>query len=278
MNLQARSWPPLFYPLSFTLSLMFQLFLAELKRGWIQFIRYSAEAIGGVVITTAAFYGLFLSASYAVGPGVKLGDRLDAIIVGYVLWSMVTFIMFDIAGTLQSEAQTGTLEQLFISPFGAAPVFLLRAIANFTRQLLLIIVILGLIMGLTGRFLAFPPILLFPLITVVIGAYGFAFMLGGITLIVKRVQQVLGIVQFALLFLLTVPIETWTGTSRFFGLLLPMGIGAGLLRDVMARNLLLDWPQLGLAIGNSAIYLAIGLAVFRWAERHTKRNAGLSGY
>lgn len=257
---------------------MFQLFLAELNRGWIQFIRYSAEAVGGVVITTAAFYGLFLSASYAAGPGVKLGDRLDAIIVGYVLWSMVTFIMFDIAGTLQSEAQTGTLEQLFISPFGAVQVFLLRAIANFTRQLLLIMVILGLIMSLTGRWLAFPPILLLPLLTVVVGAYGFAFALGGVTLIVKRVQQILGIVQFALLFLLTVPIETWTGPLKPVGLLLPMGIGAGLLRDLMARNLPLNWPQLGLAILNSAVYLTIGIAVFNWAEHHTKKNGGLSGY
>ncbi len=257
---------------------MLQLFLAELKRGWIQFIRYSAEAIGGIVITTAAFYGLFLSASYAAGPGVKLGDRLDSIIVGYVLWSMVTFIMFDIAGTLQSEAQTGTLEQLFISPFGAARVFLLRAIANFSRQLLLIIVILGIIMGLTGRFLAFPPVLFLPLLTVVIGAYGFAFMLGGITLLLKRVQQLLGIVQFALLFLLTVPIETWTGFLKPIGLLLPMGIGAGLLRDLMARNLPLNWTQLGLAILNSAIYLVIGVAVFNWAERRTKQSGGLSGY
>jgi ABC-2 type transport system permease protein len=255
-----------------------QLFLAELKRGWIQFMRYSAEAIGGIVITTAAFYGLFLSASYAVGPGVKLGDRLDAIIVGYVLWSMVTFIMFDIAGTLQSEAQTGTLEQLFISPYGAVQVFLLRAIANFTRQLLLITIILAIIMGLTGRLLAFPPILLLPLLTVVVGAYGFAFMLGGIALLVKRVQQLLGIVQFALLFLLTVPIETWTGFLKPVGLLLPMGIGAGLLRDLMARNLPLHWPQLALALVNSAVYLAMGIAVFNWAERRTKQNGGLSGY
>ncbi|NEQ25246.1 MAG: ABC transporter permease, partial [Microcoleus sp. SIO2G3] len=43
---------------------MFELFLAELRRSWIQFIRYPTEAIGGVVITTSIFYGLFLSARY----------------------------------------------------------------------------------------------------------------------------------------------------------------------------------------------------------------------
>ena len=109
---------------------MFELFLAEFRRSWIQFTRYSTEAIGGVFITTVIFYGLFLSARYIAGPSLQFGNRLDAIVVGYVLWTLVLFIMGDIAGGLQNEAQTGTLEQLFLSPFGAPRVFLVRALAG----------------------------------------------------------------------------------------------------------------------------------------------------
>lgn len=47
------------------------------------------------------------------------GDRLDAIIIGYVLWIVVLFVVFDIASNLQIESQIGTLEQVFLSPFGA---------------------------------------------------------------------------------------------------------------------------------------------------------------
>jgi ABC-2 type transport system permease protein len=43
---------------------MFDLFLAELQRSFIQLIRYSGEVIGGVVGTTIIFYGLFLSSQY----------------------------------------------------------------------------------------------------------------------------------------------------------------------------------------------------------------------
>ena len=98
---------------------MIELFLAELRRRWIEFRRYPVEAIAGIFIFTAIFYGLFLSARYIAGPSFQLGDRLDSIIIGYVLWALVSFIQASIAGELQREAQTGTLEQLFLSRYGA---------------------------------------------------------------------------------------------------------------------------------------------------------------
>jgi ABC-2 type transport system permease protein len=255
-----------------------KLFSAELRRSWTQFIRYPAEAIGGIFIITAAFYGLFLSAKYVAGPGLQLGDRLDSIIVGYVLWSLVTFILFSVAGALQNEAQTGTLEQLFITPYGAPRVFLTRAIADLFIQFVLIASILTLIMVLTGRYLAFPPMLIFPLSSVIMGAYGMSFAIGSLALLLKRIQQLLGIFQFALLFLLTVPSETWTGSMKILGLLLPMTAGAGLLRDLMARQQPLDLIQLSFALLNGAVYFGLGLLLFRWAERETKRRGRLGGY
>ncbi len=257
---------------------MFELFLAEFKRSWIQFTRYSTEAIGGIFITTTVFYGLFLSARYIAGPNLQFGDRLDAIIVGYVLWTLVLFIMTDIAGNLQYEAQTGTLEQIFLSPFSAPKIFLMRALASLMLHLILLSGILLIIIALTKSQLSFPPNLLLPLLTVLLGAYGLAFMMGSLSLLLKRVQQLLGIFQFALLFLLTVPTETWTGSLRLLGLLLPMMPGAGLLRDLMARGQMLDPIAFAIALCNGVAYFALGLFLFRWAERETKRRGTLGGY
>lgn len=257
---------------------MFELFLAELKRSWIQFIRYSSEAIAGVVVTTAVFYGLFLSARYIAGPGLQFGDRLDAIIVGYVLWTLVLFISADIAGTLQIEAQTGTLEQLFLSAFSTPIVFLLRAVAGLMLQLLLLLSILLIIITLTGSQIEFPPTLLLPLATVLLGAYGLAFTMGSLALLLKRVQQLLGIFQFALLFLLTVPTESLTKPLSAILLLLPMVPGVGLLRDLMVRGQVLNPGQLGLAVVNGVVYFTLGMYLFRWAERETRRRGRLGGY
>jgi len=257
---------------------MIELFLAECRRSWIQFRRYPFEAVGGIVITTSIFYGLFLSTRYIAGPGLRLGDRLDSVIIGYVLWTLVLFIMLDIGAGLQYEAQTGTLEQLFLSKFGATKVFLTRTLASLLLQLVINLSILLLIVALTGSRLSFPPALLLPLVTVLMGAYGIAFTIGSLALLLKRVQQLLGIFQFALLFLLATPTETWTGAPRFLAQLLPMTLGAGLLRDLMARDESLDLTRLALAFLNGAAYLSLGLLIFRVAEREAKRRGMLSGY
>ena len=257
---------------------MLELFFAEFRRSWIQFIRYPAEAIGGVVITTSIFYGLFLSARYIAGPTLQLGDRLDAIIVGYTLWSLVLFVITDIAGGLQYEAQTGTLEQLFLSPFGAPSVFVIRALASLILRLAVILSILLIIMALTGSRLEFPPMLLLPLLTVLLGAYGLAFMMGSLALLLKRVQQILGIFQFALLFLMATPTETWPGSLQVARWLLPMTSGAGLLRDVMARGEALNLAGFTLALLNGIGYFTVGLMIFGFAEREAKRRGLLGGY
>ncbi len=258
--------------------MLLELFLAEFRRNWIQFIRYPLEAVGGIVVTTIIFYGLFLSARYMAGPSLQFGDRLDAIIVGYVLWSLMLFIMTDIAGGLQHEAQTGTLEQLFLSPFGAPLVFVIRTVAHLTLQLAIILSILLIIMALTGSRLQFPPTLLLPLVTVLLGAYGLAFIMGSFALLFKRIQQILGIFQFALLFLIATPTETWTGSLQVTRWLLPMAGGAGLLRDLMARGEALNLVGLTLALLNGIGYFTVGLLIFHFAEREAKRRGILGGY
>lgn len=254
------------------------LFLAELKRSWTQLSRYASEIIGGIVGTTIIFYGLFLSARYIAGPGFQFGDRLDSIIVGYVLWTLMIFILGDIAGGLQQEARTGTLEQLFLSAYRAPTIFLMRSIASLLINLLINLGILLLIIGLTGSHLSFPLTLLPPLVAVLLGAYGIAFAMGSLALLLKQVQQLLSVFQFALLFLFTAPVETWTGSWRTLGRLLPMAPGAGLLRDVMARGLALDWGSWLIALLNGLCYFGIGVVLFQWAERLVKRQGKLGGY
>jgi ABC-2 type transport system permease protein len=257
---------------------MIDLLYVELKRTWIQFIRYPAEVIAGLIITTSVFYGLFLSARYMAGPGFAFGDRLDAVVVGYVLWTLNLYIINDIAIGLQSEAQTGTLEQVFLSPFGAPRVFLARAVASLVLRLTLIVGVVLILMGISGSRLSFPPALVLPLFSLVMAGYGFAFFMGAAALVFKRVQQILGVFQFLLLFLLAAPLETSTGVMQSLRFFLPMIPSTGLLRDLMARDVGLDGPTYILALLNGIAYLAAGLFVFRWAERTAKRRGSLSGY
>lgn len=257
---------------------MIEIFWVELKRQWIQQRRFAIDAIAGILGIAIAFYGLFLTTQYVAGPASQFGNRLDAIVVGYVLWSLVTFIIADIAGGLQQEAFTGTLEQIFLSPFPAAHIFLARALARLTVTLFQMVAILLLLMTVTGRFLAFSPALLLPLIAVILGAFGLALAIGSLSLLIKQVQQVLGILPFGLFLAMLVPVETWDVPARWLGWLLPMTPGAGVLRELMARNQSLDWGQLAIAFLNGGIYLAIGLTLFGRAEHIAKQRGKLGGY
>lgn len=259
---------------------MIDLLIGEFKRTWIQTLRYPSEVIGGVVILTTVFYGIFLSTQYMAGASTAstFGDRLDAVVVGYVIWTLVLYIVNDIANNLQLEAQTGTLEQVFLSPFGAPKVFLARAIASLTLRLLLIVVVLIIIMATTGSRLAFPPLLILPLATLVTSAYGLAFFIGSFALVFKKVQQLLGLFQFVLLFLLATPTENWSGAALLIARALPILPSTGLLRDLMARGEALDWRVWAIALVNGLVYFILGTYVFRWAERQAKRQGNLGGY
>jgi ABC-2 type transport system permease protein len=103
-------------------------------------------------------------------------------------------------------------------------------------------------------------------------------MMGSLALLLKRVQQLLGIFQFALLFLMATPTETWAGSLQVVRWLLPMTAGAGLLRDLMARGEALNLAQFSLALLNGIGYFTVGLLIFRFAERSAKRRGMLGGY
>ncbi|MGD1896854.1 MAG: ABC transporter permease [Phormidesmis sp.] len=257
---------------------MLDLLIGEFKRTWIQTLRYPSEVIGGVVILTSVFYGIFLSTQYMAGSVSTFGNRLDTVVIGYIIWSLVLYIVNDIATNLQMEARTGTLEQVFLSPFGAPRVFFARAVASLTLRLLLILVVLAIIIAITGSQIAFPPVLLLPLTTLLLGAYGLAFLIGSLALVLKNVQQLLSLFQFFLFFLLAAPTENWTGPVRMVINLMPVLPSTGLLRDLMARELPLDWQGWAIALFNGLFYFAIGTILFRWAEGRAKQQGSLGSY
>jgi len=258
---------------------MIDLLIGEFKRTWIQTLRYPSEVVGGVVILTAVFYGIFLGTQYMSGGSpVSFGDRLDTVVVGYVIWSLVLYIVNDIATNLQMEARTGTLEQVFLSPFGAPRVFFARAIASLTLRLILVLIVLALLIAITGSTIAFPPVLVLPLLALLLGAYGLAFLMGSFALVLKNVQQLLSLFQFLLFFLLAAPTENWTGPALVVAKLLPILPSTGLLRDLMARGQSLDYQGLAIALTNGIVYFVLGTLLFRWSEGKAKRQGSLGGY
>jgi ABC-2 type transport system permease protein len=257
---------------------VFSFFLAELRRNWTILWRYPLQTASGMVLTLILFMMLLGGVTYVAGPGRQFGDRMDSIVVGYVLWNTLVFAMGEIAGGLQGEAKIGTLEQLFMSPLGGVRVFLARALAGQTVVLALNAVILAFLLLVTRTSLHFNPALFLPLATALAACYGIGLVLGSLALVFKRIESLIQISQFALIALVMVPFEEWTTSAfgPFFAL--PLVPSAAMLRALVARGDPLDPVTLLLALANGAVYLALGAVVFQWAERTSKRQGLLGSY
>lgn len=250
---------------------MLDLFLAEFWRSLLTLRRYPLELVGGVVTLSLLFYLLFLGARFLAGPGAEFGDRLEAVLAGYLLWTFTLSSYNSLSFGLMEEAQTGTLEQVFLTPYGPIPLFLVRNLAGLLTQGLLVLLVGLTLMALTGARLAFTPGGVLPFLVVVLGGYGLGFAMASLALLFKRVGQVLGLSQFLLLFLLQAP-----GSGVF--LFLPLAPGAALARRMLAEGAPLEAWSLGLAFLNSLAYFLLGLFLFRRAVRRAKRLGLLHGY
>lgn len=256
---------------------MLDLVLAELKRSWSTTRRYPMELASGLALMVIAFYALFLGARYIAGPAVQFGEELDALILGYCLWSVVLFTVNGIALGLQNEALTGTLEQIYLSPHGPLRVIFARMLASFGLELGSALVMLLVLLALTGRSLSFPPAVLLPFAAVLLAAYGIGLMMAALALLAKRVQQVLTLAQFAILFLVVAPIETLLEGGSW-SWVLPIAPGAAMLRDLMVRHQAIEPVAFIRAILVAGVYLGLGVAVYRLAQRRARREGLLGQY
>jgi ABC-2 type transport system permease protein len=97
---------------------------AVLLREFLLFVRYPANAIGGVVVALFFFIVLFYGGQLLAGRA--LADSIEGIVVGYFLWTLSSGAYSSISNDIGSEVQWGTLERHVTTPFGFAPVALLK--------------------------------------------------------------------------------------------------------------------------------------------------------
>jgi len=253
----------------------YRLARAVLYREAVLFVRYPANAIGGVVIAVFFFGVLFYGGRMVAGRA--LTDSIEGIIVGYFLWTLSVGAYSAISNDIGSEVQWGTLERHVMTPFGFAPVALLKGVAKLVRTFLTSGIILGVMLAVTGTTLELN------VITIVIVAglsitsvLGLGFAAGGITLLYKRIGNWLNLLQFGFVVLVSAP-SLDVGWLR----VLPLAHGSGLLQRAMVDGTRI-WEfsitDLGLLVAVAVGYLGAGYVVFQYATRRARRLGVLGDY
>jgi ABC-2 type transport system permease protein len=247
---------------------------AQAKKRLLLMYRYPLNTLSGLAMTFI-FFGMIFFGGRAVA-GQALTDSLGGIIVGYFLWSMALGSFSGVARSVTQESEWGTLEQLYMSPFGYGKVMVAGVLVSLLETLAWGGATLAFMIAVTGESLHLPVATVVVLtVFAVAPAVGLGFLFGGLALLYKRVENIFNIMQFALIGLIAAPT-----LGTVWARLLPISQGSYLLTRSMGEGLRLwELPpgELGLLVGTAVVYFAVGYGAFQWMGARARRQ-GLMGH
>lgn len=227
---------------------------------------------------------IFIGATFFLGGGKFNPQQLPLLFLGYAVWFYARITIMSTSEDLMTEAESGTLEQMYMSPAPTELLVMGRMFATIISTTIMVALTSALLILLLG--ISFPlrweslPVLLLTLV----GLSGFALMLGGAALVFKQIGALADLVQNALLFLTgsLLPISHFPGWLAFICKTLPITQGIIVLRNVTlgGQSLYSAWMDRSLVwlIIHSMVYLCAGWLIFKWCERIARQQGTLSHY
>lgn len=252
------------------------LYRASLRWRLIELRRYAFDMISGIVTIYGFFVVIFIGARIFGGDRPGFGETLEGVVVSYGIWALTMLALGTLTFELTQEAQMGTLEQLGMSPFGLVRVLISRVFMSLVVYFFIWVFLLVIMMATSSRWLNVDVPSALPLIVVTVtGVIGLGFVLGGLAIVFKRIQNALQVWQVLIIGLVLAPPDAVPVVKY-----LPLTWGTHLLRRVMVEGVSIAEiapSDLLFLLGNSAFYLLGGILVFRSFER-VARQKGLLGH
>lgn len=248
-------------------------FSNEARFALIMMRRYLFDTLVGLLAMYLLFLVVFLGLKLFLN-GALVDNRLDAVIVGYVMWMFALFAYTNTANSIIEESKQGTLEQLFMAPAGFVRLAMVRMLVGLLATFGFSTAVLLLAMVSTGRWLEIPYAQALLLILLGLPAvHGLGFAVAGIALVHKKVAAVSSIMQFILIALVGLPAYPFHGTS-----LLPFSAAASMVNQLVNGEADLSFTWCALILANSLAYLSLGLFIFKAFERKATRLNVLGHY
>ncbi|WP_121822719.1 ABC transporter permease [Halostella salina] len=243
-------------------------------------VRYPVNTLSQIVSVYLFFAVIFFggrAAASSVGGVGSLSSTLDGLVVGWFLWTMSLTAYFGLAMNVTRESQWGTLEQLYMSPYGFGTVMGAKVVANVLESLVWGGIVLALMLLTTDRTLAVDLLTVVPIsVFAVASVVGIGFVFAGLAMVYKRVENVTQLMQFVLIALIAAPVSE-VGAVRF----LPLSQGSAMLQSAM-RDGVHIWEfsatNLAVLVGTGVGYAAIGYAVFAYCTGVARRRGVMGDY
>ena len=251
-------------------------FKAEFWRQFYLYKRYLFNYVSDFFLLVLMFMAIFWGGSL-VGGGV-LGTSLNALVVGYVLWSLIQNTISQMGMTVMNQAKNGILEQQYLMPISSKRLFLNKSIVNIIVSLVQAVLILLVIMIFTNHWIKIPVVLAVPFLLALVVTVGLGYLIVSLILRFKRIGSTLVIFQYIYLGVLLVNFENYSGLTKIFSLFLPICPMVSWMR-LAINNHSYSMPfYLAGSVFNAALWLIIGILVFKLTDKYVKRNGTLSLY
>ena len=257
------------------------MWLTAFKATWRQTFqlttRYLFNFVSAIITMVLVFLFMFYGVKGLGAGALDLGETLEGLFTGYIVWMIVLIGYQDLAYDAANQAQTGTLEQLYLSPLGYKWLALFTQSLNTVLNLALVCLTTAIMVLTTGQKLHLKVLSILPVfLGVYIQASGLGLALAGLALIFKRIQSFFQVVTFGVIGLFMIP---W---SRYpWAKYLPFTMGQHLLREVMMKGMKITRVHgTHLAVFGVVMVACFvaGLALFSLAEKKAKSSGLLGQY
>jgi ABC-2 type transport system permease protein len=254
--------------------------LNETRKGLLIQWSYRFNLIGEILTIGFVFIGII----FFMGNGKLDAASLPSSLLGFVIWFYAAIAIGNMAWGLREEMQSGTLEQMYMSPAPASLITLGRTLATLVTSTVVVTLVAAPLMLLLKIHLPFSWNGLPIFALTMAGLYGFGFLVGGAVLIFKQVETLANMVSNMLLFLngAFLPVDHLPRWLEVIARTLPSTQGIIVLRRVMleGQTLAMVWHDGSLPwlILHSTLYFFGGLAVFALCERIARQRGSLGQY
>mgnify|MGYP000631002629 CR=1 FL=1 len=241
-------------------------------------VNFMLQLVGMYLFFALIFFGGQEAVRSTGAGGVSsLGSTLDAVIVGWFLWTMAQSAYSSLSGVVTQESRWGTLEQLYMSPHGFGRIMSTKIVVNLVLSLIMGSIMLALMLLTSGRTLAIDVVTVLPIVVLTLmSVLGIGFVFGGLALIYKKISSVSSLMQIALIGLVAAP-----AAEMFVLRFLPLVQGSSMLQAAM-RDGVRIWEfeptSLGILVGTGVVYTSVGYLVFRVCSQIARKRGVMGHY
>ncbi|OYD09621.1 ABC transporter permease [Paludifilum halophilum] len=256
---------------------MLSMFKSNIFKQYIEFRRYLTNTLLEFFIFYMILMALFLGFNTFAGQMDQFGEKIEYVVAGYIIWIFALAAMQSIGWEVYTDIQRGTMDQLYMTPISVWKILLSRMIGKVLIQSSGVVLLTIASMVTTGVYLNVDLVGIIPILLLTLfSMFGIGFIVAGICILIKQVDNLLILFQFLIMSFIYMPIEKAPFLKYF-----PFIYGVDMLKQTMIDHVSLWEFSAGdfvFLLTNSFVYFCLGVGIFRLCEKEAIKRGLLGKY